>query len=119
MAKGFGAKRRKLFKEHRRKQAFENLKRYRNKILGLAWQGQIMYGDGVIHFQETEDGGNIGYLQRQSISDPEVLQVLDGNDPQLAAVVLYDYSGWFDILTLSGPQKPPECYDKLPAHLKI
>jgi len=119
MAKGFGFKLRKPSKERRRQQAFENLKQCRNKILGLAWQGQMMYGPGVIHFQEAEDGGNIGYLQRQSISDPEVLQVLDRNDPRLSAVVLYDYSGWYDVLTLSGPQKPPECYDELPAHLKV
>ncbi len=118
MAKRFGFKLRKLSKERRQQAAFANLKQYRDQILGLAWQGFLQYGVGAIHFQETEDDGTINYIQRQNVSDPEVLQVIDRNDPQLSAVVLYDYNGWYDILTLSGSRKPQECYDELPAHLK-
>lgn len=115
MSKGFGSSQQQSnsFRQQRQR-AFTNLKQHRDRILGLAWMGYCQQGAGAICLQAADAVGRIDYVPLRQIADREVLQVVEQNDPTLAAVVLYDYGNRYDILTLSGPHKPPECYDKLP-----
>ena len=91
-------------------QAVSHLKQCRDRILGLSWYCCLNHGKGAIRVQVN---GEIYYKPRSHITDRDVLKLIDQTDPALAAVVLYDYGAWYDIITLSGPQKPPECYKLL------
>jgi len=91
-------------------QAFAQLKQCRDQILGLAWCNYLKYGKGAIRFRAINGSGEIYYKPLALIADYEVIQLIQQTDPATAVVVLYDYGDWYDILTLSGPQKPPECY---------
>ncbi len=117
MSKGFGSNQRQSNSpKQKRQRAFALLKQHRDLILGMAWLGYCQHGVGAICFQELGEQSKIDYVPLNQIADREVLQLVERNDPTLAAVVLYDYGDHFDVLTLSGPHKPQDCYEKLPPH---
>lgn len=98
---------------NQQQQALSRLKQCRDQILGLSWYGYLNHGRGAIRFQVVNGGGKIFYTPCCCIADHDVLKLIDQTDPALAAVVLCDYGSCYDIITLSGPQKPPECYGSI------
>ncbi|MBD2093375.1 hypothetical protein H6F67_26370 [Microcoleus sp. FACHB-1515] len=119
MNKGFGSSScNQPSKWSKQRQVIANLKQHRDRILGLAWLGYLKGGTGAILYTPIKDGGNIDYIQRSRIDDAEVRQMLDQNNPQRAAVVLYSHGNSYTIVTLLGPKSPPECYVELPAELR-
>lgn len=93
------------------------MKQYRDRVLGLAWLGYLNQGSGAIRLIKTRDGETIDYIPRRLINYVEVGKIVDENNPEFAAVVLYGQDDRYTILTLSGPKTPPECYADLPDEL--
>ncbi len=97
------------------KQALANLTQFCDRILALSWQGYRRYGDGAVIYTDHETGPEIAYIERDKLSDPECLQAIASNRPEMAAVVLYYPTSNYDtsdysIFVLTGHRSPPECY---------
>lgn len=118
MNKGFGSSScNQSFDPSKQRRVIADLKQHRDRILGLAWLGYLKSGAGAILFKPIKNGASIDYIQRSSISDDEVCQMIDHHDPQLSAIVLYSHGDSYTIVTLSGPKSPLECYECLPTEL--
>ncbi|MBE9078534.1 helix-turn-helix domain-containing protein [Romeria aff. gracilis LEGE 07310] len=96
----------------------QRLTQFYPQILALSWRGYRQFGPGAIIFTALRDGGQIAYVEKDKLSDPNCRRIIEQNRPEISAVVLYyksdDYStGDYEILTLTGPKSPPECADLL------
>ncbi|PSN05830.1 hypothetical protein C7271_02055 [filamentous cyanobacterium CCP5] len=100
------------------RQALTRLTQFCQEILALSWQGNRLYGPGAVVFSDLKEGPQIAYVEKDKLVDPDCLFVIEQNRPELNAVVLY-YSGDgydtddYELLTLTGPQSPPECFVSL------
>ncbi|WP_081972596.1 helix-turn-helix domain-containing protein [Leptolyngbya sp. KIOST-1] len=97
------------------KLALQRLTQHYQTILALAWRGYMEYGPGAVVFTDLDDGPKLAFIERQNLTDRNCLDAIDQLDPKLSAVVLYyetlDYtSSDYDLLTLTGPKSPPECF---------
>lgn len=97
------------------KQALQRLTQFYQQVLALAWQGYKEFGPGAVIFTDLEEGPRLAYLEKDKLSNPNCHYVIEKSRPEVSAVVLYyrtdDYStSDYEILTLTGPKSPPECY---------
>lgn len=99
-------------------QTLKRLTDFYQQILALSWQGRKLYGPGAVIFSDLGDGPQIAYVEKDKLSDPNCQYVIDQNRFDLSAVVLYydddDYeTDNYELLTLTGPKTPPECFAAL------
>lgn len=96
-------------------EVLDNLTKFCDRILALAWEGYMQYGVGAIIYTEKRSGPEIAYIERNHLSDPDCHRAIDNNNPEKSAIVLYYYdesydTGNYSIFILTGPTSPPDCY---------